>query len=63
MDEIANALFDASHFDYFHKKRDTLTILTGKNLSFNEFSTKIHWNAKLAVFDVFHMFTQSIKFF
>ena len=40
-----------------------LTILTGKNLCFTEFSTKIHWNAMLAAFDVFQMFTQSIKLF
>ena len=38
------------------------TYLT-KNLCFTEFSTKIHWNTKLAASDVFHMFTQSIKFF
>ena len=40
-----------------------LTILTWKNLGFTEFSTTIHWNKRLAAFDVFHMFTQSIKFF
>ena len=40
-----------------------LTILTGKNFYFTEFSTKIHWNTRLAASDVFHMFTQSIKFF
>ena len=34
----------------------TLTILTWKNLCFTEFSTKTNS-------DVFHMFTQSIKFF
>ena len=34
-----------------------------KNLCFTEFSTKIHWNTLLAVSDVFHMLTQSIKFF
>ena len=27
------------------------------------FSTKIHWNTRLATSDAFHMFTQSIKFF
>ena len=32
-------------------------------LCFTEFSTKIHWNTRLAASDVFHMFTQSIKFF
>ena len=42
-------------------KYDHLTILTRKNLRFTEFSTKIHWNARLAAFDVFHMFTQSIQ--
>ena len=30
-----------------------LTILTGKNLYFTEFSTKIHWNLRLAASDVF----------
>ena len=40
-----------------------LTILTWKNLCFTEFSTKIHWNTRLAASDVFLMFTQSIKFF
>ena len=39
-----------------------LTILTG-NMCFTEFSTKIHWNTRLATSDVFHMFTQSVKFF
>ena len=39
----------------------TLIILTWKNLRFTEFSTKIHWNARLAASDIFHMFTQSIK--
>ena len=40
-----------------------LTILKGKNLYFTEFSTKIHCNTRLAASDVFHMFTQPIKFF
>ena len=40
-----------------------LTILTWKNLYFTEFSTIIDWNARLAASDVFHIFTQSIKFF
>ena len=35
-----------------------LTILTGKNLGFAEFSTKIYSNTGLAASDVFHMFTQ-----
>ena len=39
-----------------------LTILTRKNLYFTEFSTKIHQNERLGASDVFHMFTQSIKF-
>ena len=43
--------------------RASLTIHTWKNLCFTEFSTKIYWNAKLAASDVFHMSTQSIKFF
>ena len=30
---------------------------------FTEFSTKIHWNTRLVASDVFHMFTQSVKFF
>ena len=41
----------------------SLTILVWKNLFFTEFNTKIHWNARLATSDVFHMFTQWIKFF
>ena len=40
-----------------------LTIPTGENLCFIEFSTKNHWNTKLAASEVFHIFTQSIKFF
>ena len=43
----------------FHGKM-RLTILTWKNLCFTE---KIHWNTVLAASDVFHIFTQSIKFF
>ena len=39
------------------------TILTWKNLCFTEFSAKILWNTRVAASDVFHMFTQSIKFF
>ena len=42
-----------------------LTILTGKNLFFTEFSIKIQWNTRLAASDVFHMltwFTQSSSF-
>ena len=37
-----------------------LTIPTWKNLCFTE---KIHLNIKLAASEVFHMFTQSMKFF
>ena len=40
-----------------------LMIHTGKNLCFTEFNTKIHLNTRLAASDVFHMFTESIKFF
>ena len=39
------------------------TILTGKNLCFTEFSTDIHSNTRLAASNVFHILTQSIKFF
>ena len=42
---------------------EQLRIHTGKNLCFTEFSTKIHRNTRLAASDVFHMFTQLIKFF
>ena len=35
-----------------------LTILTGKNLCFTEFSKKIHRNTRFAASDVFHIFTQ-----
>ena len=38
-----------------------LTIHTGKNLCFTEFSQKIHWNTRLAASNVFQMFAQSIK--
>ena len=47
----------------FHIRLECLTIFTGKNLCFTEFSTTIHWNSSLAASDVFHMFTQSIKSF
>ena len=46
-----------------HDLADSLTILTSNNLCFTEFSANIHWNTRLAASDVFHMFTQSIKFF
>ena len=42
---------------------DKLNDTHGKNLCFTEFSTKIHWNTRLAASNVFHMFKQSIKFF
>ena len=40
-----------------NRKLSALTIHTGKNLSFTEFSTKIHRNTRLAACDVFQMFT------
>ena len=40
----------------------TLIMPICKNLCFTEFSTKIHWNTKLAASDG-HMFTRSIKVF
>ena len=41
-----------------------LTIFTwNKNLCFAGFSTKFIENTRLAASNVFHMFTQSIKFF
>ena len=45
----------------FHWVSSPLTMLIGKDLCFTEFSTKIHWNTRLATSNVFHMFTQSIK--
>ena len=45
--------------DTFHA---VLTVLTVKNFCFTEFSTKIHWNGRLAACDVFHMFTQLSSF-
>ena len=44
-------------------QKGVLTILTWNNFRFTEFSTKIHRNTRLAAPDVFHIFTQSIKFF
>ena len=49
-----------------HLLTDILTILTGKNFRekyFTEISTIIHWNTRLVASDVFHMSTQSNKFF
>ena len=37
-----------------------LTILTGKNC-FIQFSTRIFWNRSFAVFELFHMFSESNK--
>ena len=34
-----------------------------EKLSFTQFSTRIYWNSSLADSELFHMFTQSIKFF
>ena len=34
---------------------DTLMILTGKHLCFTEFTTKIHWNTRLAASGVFYI--------
>ena len=39
------------------------TTLIWKNFCFTEFSTNIYWNTELAVSEVFHMITQSFKFF
>ena len=39
-----------------------LTILTGKNC-FTQFSRRIYWNTKLAAFDLFDIFAQSIKYY
>ena len=50
------------HLDDNFSFRTELTILTGRNLCFTEFSTNIHRNTRLAASDVFHMFPQSIKF-
>ena len=41
-------------FTIFGTSINCLTILTGKNLCFTEFSTKIHWKIRLAASDVFH---------
>ena len=39
-----------------------LTILTWKNLHFTEFSTKIHWDTRLAASDVFLLLSQLSSF-
>ena len=44
------------------KNFNILTILTWKNLCFTEFSTKIHWNARLAASDVFRLNNQLSSF-
>ena len=51
----------------FHKQAseiwfDYLTILTWKNFCFNEFSTKIHWNARLAASDVFQFLLIALSY-
>ena len=46
--------------DFSENEIPDLTILKWKNL---RSTGKIHWNTRLAVSDVFHMFTQSIKLF
>ena len=46
--------------DFSENEIPDLTILKWKNL---RSTWKIHWNTRLAVSDVFHMFTQSIKLF
>ena len=62
--KIAKAL-EKLHPNHFIAKAQAtfLAILTWSNLCFTELSTKILWNTKLAASDIFHMFTQSIKFF
>ena len=40
-----------------------LTILTWKNSHLIEFSTKIHWNIRLAAFDDFHMLHNQLSSF
>ena len=41
---------------------DYLTILTWKNFCFNEFSTKIHWNTRLAASDVFQFLLIALSY-
>ena len=50
-----------TRFLFFNRSFE-LTILTWKNFCFTEFSTKIHWNTRLAASDIFHMFTQLSSF-
>ena len=47
------------HKDMFKTAHENilLTILTGKNLYFTEFSTKTHWNTRLAASNVSYVFT------
>ena len=47
----------------FCLKKNALTMHTGKNLCFTEFSTKIHRNTWMAASNIFHIFSQSIKLF
>ena len=42
---------------------NALTILTRKNFSLTEFSTKIHRNTRSGASDVFHMFTNQLSSF
>ena len=53
-------LFDCIGTGYEWVKEAVLNDTHMENLCLTE---KIHWNTGLAAFDVFHMFTQSIKFF
>ena len=57
-------LMAASSSLYFLEKTILLMNDTHREkLVLIEFNTKIHWNSRLAASEVFHMFTQSIKFF
>ena len=63
---ISNCLFQEDfHGSQYQDKWQSfqeLMILTGKNLCFTEFSTKIYWNTRLVASDVFHMFIQLSSF-
>ena len=58
-----SCLHEKRYIATYNDQKELLTILTGKNWCFTNFSAKIHWNTRLAASDVYHMFTQSIKFF
>lgn len=64
---VASVIFRSLSFflcvSYFFSYIFFLTILTWKNFSWTEFSTKIHWTTRLADSDVFHMFRPSVNFF